>query len=155
MTDETMNLSQSERSLPVDTVAERWGDAVASGFTAIPNTLIQAQVKLGLTPTDIVVLLNLLVHWWHRDRLPFPRTSVIAKRTGLSPRTVQRVLANLQKKKLLKIIRDADQQSRFDLNGLKTALSELAVRDPWNRPHKIRTSEELQEKEAGMSLQNS
>ncbi len=148
------NVDQSEELLPVDTIAERWGDAVASGFTAVPNSLIRAQVGLGLTPNDIVVLLNILVHWWHSDRLPFPRTSVIAKRTGLSHRTVQRSLQTLQKKGLVVRIRGADQRSRCDLDGLQTALSRHAINDPWHRPNKVRAPGELRRTEAGEGLQN-
>lgn len=152
---ELENVDPSEELLPVDTIAERWGDAVASGFTVVPNSLIRAQVGLGLTPNDIVVLLNLLVHWWYRDRLPFPRTSVIAKRTGLSQRTVQRSLKTLRKKGLVVKIRGADQRSRFDLDGLRTALSRHAINDPWNRPNKIRAPGELRRTdEAGEGLQN-
>lgn len=148
------NAGHSEEWLPVDTIAERWGDAVASGFTVVPNSLIRAQVELGLTANDIVVLLNLLVHWWHRDRLPFPRTSVIAKRTGLSRRTVQRALKSLQKKGLVVKIRGADQRSRFDLDGLRTALSKHAINDPWHRPNTVRAPGELRRIEAGEGLQN-
>lgn len=148
------NFDQSEEPLPVDTIAERWGDAVASGFTAVPNSLIRAQVGLGLTPNDIVVVLNILVHWWSSDRLPFPRTSVIAKRTGLSQRTVQRSLKTLRKKGLVVRIRGANQPSRFDLDGLITALSWHAINDPWNRPNKVRAPGELPRTEAGEGLQN-
>ncbi len=147
------NFYQSEEPLPVDTIAERWGDAVASGFTVVPNSLIRAQVGLGLTPNDIVVLLNILVHWWHSDRLPFPRTSVIAKRTGLRQRTVQRSLKTLRKKGLVVKIRGADQRSRFDLDGLRTALSKHAINDPWHRPNKVRAPGELPRIEAGEGLQ--
>ena len=149
------NFDQSEELLPVDTIAERWGDAVASGFTAVPNSLIRAQVELGLTPNDIVVLLNLLVHWWYRDRLPFPRTSIIATRTGLSQRTVQRTLATLQRKGLVTKIRGADQRSRYELDGLRKALSSYAVMDPWNRPNLIRLAPgEPRRFEEGEGLQN-
>lgn len=148
------NAGQSEEFLPVDTIAERWGDAVASGFTVVPNSLIRAQAELGLTPNDIVVLLNLLVHWWHHDRLPFPRTNVIAKRTGLSQRTVQRALKSLQKNGLVVKIRGADQRSRFDLDGLRTALSKHAINDPWHRPNKVRAPGDLRRIEAGEGLQN-
>ena len=154
MDNEFEDAGQSEEALPVDTIAERWGDAVASGFTAVPNSLIRAQVGLGLTPNDIVVVLNILVHWWSSDRLPFPRTSVIAKRTGLSQRTIQRSLKTLQKKGLVVIIRGADKRSRFDLDGLRTALSRLAINDPWNRPNKVRAPGELRRTEAGEGLQN-
>ena len=147
--------NQFQEFSPVDTVAERWGDAVASGFTVVPNSLLRAQAKLGLTPNDVVVLLNLLTHWWHRDRLPFPRTSAIAKRSGLSDRTVQRSLKTLQGKGLVRKTRGADQRSHYDLDGLRKALSSYAMRDPWYRPNIIRPAPgETQRIEAGEGVQN-
>ena len=155
MHDELETDEQLEVMLPVDTVAERWGDAVASGFTVVPNSLIRAQAELGLTPNDVVVLLNLLTHWWHRDRLPFPRTSVIAKRSGLSNRTVQRSLKTLQHKGLVKKIRGADQRSRYELDGLRNALSSYAMMDLWYRPNLIWPAPgERQKIEEGEGVQN-
>ena len=146
---------QSEKLLPVDTVAGRWGDAVASGFTVVPNSLLRAQAVLGLTPNDVVVLLNLLTHWWHRDRLPFPRTSTIAKRSGLSNRTVQRSLKTLQRKGLVRKILGADQRSRYELDGLRKALSSYAMMDSWSRPNLIRPApREPQRIEEGEGVQN-
>ena len=140
MQDAVEIIDDFEELSPVDTVAERWGAAVASGFTVVPNSLLRAQSELGLTAVDVVVLLNLLVHWWHRDRLPFPRTNAIAKRTGLSNRTIQRSLKELQGKGLVRKLRGADDRTRYELDGLQKALSSYATRDPWYRPHLIRAT---------------
>ena len=56
------------------------------------------QRELGLDQTDMLVLLNLTSYWWFKDRPPFPRTNVIAKRMGVSSRTVQRALKKLEAK---------------------------------------------------------
>lgn len=74
------------------TVKEKWQGAVSesSGFVAIPMALLRLQTKLKLTATDMVVLTNLLAHWWDPARAVFPRSTTIAKRMGVTKRTVQR-----------------------------------------------------------------
>jgi DNA-binding transcriptional ArsR family regulator len=56
------------------------------------------QKELGLESLDLVVLLNMTSHWWFRHRPPFLRTNVIARRTGVSARTIQRVIRKLEEK---------------------------------------------------------
>lgn len=136
-----------DRFLPVDTVGERWGEACDAGFTPVPNELLRAQVKLGLSPTQLIVLLNLMLHWWHRDRMPYPRTSAIAKRSGLSARTVQRSLRELEEKELIlrcrartefKDARFEKKRAHYDLSGLRERLATLARGDRWYRPGVVR-----------------
>lgn len=73
-------------------VKDKWQGAVneASGFVAIPMSLLRLQSRFKLTATDMVVLTNLLAHWWDPARAVFPRSSTIAKRMGVTKRTVQR-----------------------------------------------------------------
>jgi DNA-binding transcriptional regulator YhcF (GntR family) len=145
--------------LPVDSIASRWGDAASAGFTPVPNTLMRAQAKLGLSPTEIVVLLNILLHWWERDRMPFPSTPAIAKRSGLSVRTVQRGLRSLEKKGLIGRVRARNEQNRnkrahYDLDGLRDALAKFAVSDVWHRPNIVRQALAGPERRARTGLQN-
>ena len=120
--------------LPVDTIAERWGPAVDAGFLAVPNILVRAQDKLGLTPNDLVVVLNIILHWWHRDRRPTPRSTAIAKRTGLGPRTVQRSLKKLERKGLISRVRVSRDRTEYNLEGLISQLAAEARSDVWYRP---------------------
>ena len=86
----------------VMTVTERWQGAVApgAGFVAVPMSLLRLQTQYGLTATDMMVLINLIAHWW--DARPvYPRTTTIAKRMGVTKRTVQRSLQALIKKGFL------------------------------------------------------
>ena len=50
---------------------------------------------------EVNVLLNLLVHWWEKDKFPYPSQKAIAYRIGVSTRTVQRIIKNLEKKNLI------------------------------------------------------
>ena len=113
-------------------VEDRWAGAVTdgrTGFTAVPDILIRSQSELGISAVGMVVLLNLLLHWWDNDGdWPYPRISTIARRMGTSRRTVERAVVDLESKGLLKRtagLEDNDGISirRFDLSGLVSALS--------------------------------
>lgn len=129
-------------------LADLWGDGIGAGFTAIPNALIRAQKRMGLTANDMVVLLNLLMHRWHDDSRPFPRPASIANRSGLGTRTIQRSLSHLAELGL--ITRQADrtkvetteaggqkfkrQRTRYDLTQLREKVEVFARHDIWYRP---------------------
>ncbi|MEM7637976.1 MAG: helix-turn-helix domain-containing protein [Pseudomonadota bacterium] len=117
---------------PERAIHARWGDLTDVGFTAVPNTLIQAQSALGLTSTDIVILLNFTLHWWDPDSHPYPRSNTIARRTGLSTRTVQRTIKSLEERGFIK--RFVDRGERFiDLTPLRDKLKEVAPAFAWQR----------------------
>ena len=142
-----------DEMLPVDTIAERWGPAVDAGFLAVPNILVRAQDKLGLTPNDLVVVLNIILHWWHRDRRPTPRSTAIAKRTGLGPRTVQRSLKKLERKGLISRVRVSRDRTEYNLEGLISQLAAEARSDVWYRPDLLGAAVAAG-KRAGAGLQN-
>lgn len=123
-----------EEPLPVDSIPDRWGDAVNAGFIAVPNVLVRAQAKLDLSPIDVVVILNIILHWWHRDRRPSPRSTAIAKRSGLGHRTVQRSLRRLESLGLIRRIRIAKDKTEYSLDGLIETLEFYAKQDVWYRP---------------------
>jgi Helix-turn-helix domain len=139
-------------ALPVDTIAERWGAAVDAGFVAVPNVLVRSQRTLGLSANDLVVVMNILMHWWHSDRLPTPRSTAIAKRTGLGLRTVQRSIKKLERKGLIARIRVARDKTQYNLDGLREKLAGEARGDIWYRPE-LRVGAAT-EKRAGAGHQN-
>ena len=59
-------------------ITDRWGRALDGGFQVIPNVLIRAQAHLGLDAIDLVVLLNMNMHWWKKGDFRFPRATIIA-----------------------------------------------------------------------------
>ena len=67
------------------------------GFTPIPSIILEKQEALGLDPVDLNIILQLAFHWRERERLPFPSKGSLAQRIGISPRTVQRRIAALEK----------------------------------------------------------
>src|SRR3954447_13452002 len=113
--------------------ARKWGDAAQAGFQILPDILLKQQNQLGLSATELVVLINLTMHWWYADRMPFPRSTTIARRMGLDVRTVQRAMNRLQTMGLIekKKVREEDfTLTVFDLAGLVQQLGLHARHDP-------------------------
>ena len=102
----------------------KWGDAIGagSGFVAVPVTLLRMQSKLGLTATDMMVLVNLLAHWWNPQAAVFPRTTTIAQRMNVNERTIQRSMKRLVRLGLAE--RGADEFGRrtYRFDGLVARL---------------------------------
>ena len=81
---------------------EKWGPMAGKvGFTMIPTTLLRGAARLQLDPPKFAIVLQLLEHWWERDRDPYPSKETIATRVKLSPRQVQRHIAVLEKEGLV------------------------------------------------------
>lgn len=128
-------------------IRQRWRGAVTSsetGFTAVPDVLIRSQGQLKLSSTEMVVLLNILLHWWREDEWPYPRVSAIGKRMGTSRRTVERAIRSLQEKGLVvhrksEVVRNGPAARRFDLSGLIDTLRSRV--EAWHGVSSDRVSE--------------
>jgi hypothetical protein len=111
-------------------VYEKWGEAARAGFQAVPDLLFKHQDSLQLNPTELVVLLNVLMHWWYRHQKPFPRPTTIARRMGSTVRTVQRAIAKLESEGLLVRQIGPNRVPVLDPEPLVQRLSEFAKTDP-------------------------
>lgn len=121
------------RSTAIDS---KWGGAILgglNGYQLVPDVLLRKQVDLKLDTTDVVILLNICMHWWESepDNLPHPRPVTIAKRMGVSTRTVERHIARLSSLGILEwkppeARPDSPSIRRFDLEGLRGLLEQLA-----------------------------
>ena len=110
-------------------VYAKYREAAVAGFQPVPDLLLKHQSTLGLSPTNLVVLLNVLLHWWYPEQKPFPRSTTIAKRMGVSPRAVQRSLQQLQHLGLLTRAKSVDGPTCLDPEPLVAKLEELAKGD--------------------------
>lgn len=109
-------------------VYAKYGEASIAGFQAVPDLLLKNQAILGLSATDLVVLLNVLMHWWYPSQKPFPRSTIISARMGVSPRTVQRSINELEKAGLLARVK-AEDRTYLDPAPLVARLTDLAKSD--------------------------
>ncbi len=122
-------------------VYAKYGEASVAGFQAVPDLLLKNQAALGLSPTDLVVLLNVLMHWWYPSKKPFPRSTTISKRMGITPRTVQRSTNQLEELGLLMRVKQGDR-TYLDPTPLVEKLAELAKSDADYQVRRVRRDED-------------
>lgn len=110
---------------------KKWGKAVMKlGFSILPSLIFRAQRRLGLNPTQLVILLQIADYWWDQGRKPYPSKATLGARVGLSPRHIQRIIAELEEAGLVKRIeRHARHRGKlsneYDLSGLVERLKQL------------------------------
>ncbi|SCX51915.1 Helix-turn-helix domain-containing protein [Nitrosospira sp. Nsp1] len=68
-----------------------------SGWLAFPSIILEKQHALGLTPMDINIILYLATYWWTADNKPHPSKTTIAEALDVTPRTIQRRIAVMEK----------------------------------------------------------
>jgi hypothetical protein len=115
----------SERKWGRETIAIR-------GFCLFPSLLLHAQARLKMTPVHLAIVLHLADFWWDADRKPWPSKATLARRVGLSPRHVQRQMAELEVMGLVKRYERANAlkgklSNQYDLSGLVARLKEIAI----------------------------
>ena len=112
---------------------QKWGNALLAGFQAVPNILVLEHKQMKLDPVDVLILLNLNMHWWSANDHPYPKASLIAERVGVTKRTIERRLKTLEKKKLIERLpvemRGRTPVRRFRLAGLVEELSKRAEKN--------------------------
>lgn len=112
----------------------KWGGAARAGFQLVPNVLFRFQRHLEVDSVDVVILLNLSLHWWGPSSLPFPSPGLIAKRMGVSRRTVERRLRALETRGFLKrlparyVVEGKPKVRSFEMSGLVEKLETAASR---------------------------
>lgn len=80
-----------------------WGKSVyGHGYTGIPSILIQGQRRLGITPTQMNIIIQLLDYWREPSRKPFPTKKELADRLGLTDKTIQNNIRALEKAGLIR-----------------------------------------------------
>lgn len=119
------------RGMPV---YAKYGEASRGGFQAVPDLLFKYQSELGVSATELVVLLNITMHRWSVEDRPFPSASTIAKRMGVNERTVQRSFRSLEKLSLVErhkvpATRHRGKRTEFNLEPLVRRLNDIAPRD--------------------------
>jgi len=118
--------------------SEKWGELANAGFQLLPDILLKKQKDLGLSSVDMMVLINICMHWWYEDKKPFPHTQRIADHMGVEVRTVQRSLKNLISRELLRkekvTVEGGQEQVVYNLSGLIKKLTPMALTDIGYRP---------------------
>jgi DNA-binding CsgD family transcriptional regulator len=117
---------------PTKETRGRWPQSVmAQGYNSIPTIMFWGQAKLGVTPEEFNVLLQIISHWWIPGKQPFLSKEDLAQRMSMHPRTAQIHIAKLEKKGLLRRVKRVRYKSGqapngFDLSGLVEKLEKMA-----------------------------
>lgn len=74
-----------------------WGQKVLShGYAGVPSLLIRNQKRLGLSTTQMCMVIQLLDYWFDKSRPPFPTKKQLADRIGINHKTVQKNMRELE-----------------------------------------------------------
>jgi DNA-binding HxlR family transcriptional regulator len=100
------------------------------GYTAVPNVLVRAQARLGISTTQFNIIVQLLSYWIDPKRPPFPTKKELAKRMSITPKTVQTNIAALERHGLIereqRVTPAGDYGSNtYRLDGLVAKLKSL------------------------------
>lgn len=115
-------------STAIGSVRSRLGVLVDHGYWPLPNLLMMHQAELELTSPQLNVLLNLMMHYHQRGRLPYPRTSTIAKRMGVTLGTVQRQLRSLKSRGFVDRVREIRKAPpSYDVRPTLRMLEKIAM----------------------------
>lgn len=110
---------------------KKWGVAVMKlGYCILPSVLLQAQARLLINAQQMIVLLQLVEHWWTADGKVYPSKDTLADRIGLTPKQIQRHIKVLEQKGLVqripRVIKGRGKTSNeYDLSGLVKKLKDI------------------------------
>ncbi|MGH6785347.1 MAG: helix-turn-helix domain-containing protein [Novosphingobium sp.] len=107
---------QKSEAANLRTNEKKWSKPLmAAGWNVIPNIVIEKQEALGLDALDMNIILHLSHYWWQPDNVPHPSVATIARAIQVTPRTVQKRIAALEKLGFLR-----REERRFTQNGSVT-----------------------------------
>lgn len=113
-------------------IEKKWGKPLtAAGWTAIPNVIFERAQAFPLEPLDIVIILNLAGYWWKAGNDPYPSKASLAAAIGVTPRTIQRRIAAMEKAGFIerierKTARGGNLTNQYSLTGLIKAAKPFA-----------------------------
>lgn len=108
-----------------------WGKQVVShGYAGIPSLLFRNQGRLGLSPMQMNIIVQLLDYWFDEARPPFPSKAVLAARMGVDKKTIQRNVKALEtagylKREQKKTAAGDWGSNTYHLNGLVEKIKSL------------------------------
>ncbi len=120
------------RELNQKNLIQKWTKPVyEKGWTALPMPLLDLPA-LGLRPLTFAVLVQLVSFWWLPAKKPFPSRTTLARRLGVSVRTVQRAIDELDELGLIQRLRrkrrdGGHASTEYDLSGLVERLGQVAA----------------------------
>lgn len=114
----------------------KWGKKLWSlGWVAIPAVVLKYQDDLKIDSVDLGLIMQLIRHWWYKDRDPFPSLAELGRCLKVSRSTVQRHLKKLCEMGYIKARKRIDSKhggqtsNSYELLGLAMAAERYADRE--------------------------
>lgn len=143
-----MNPDDEHTRTPDWSFQTKWSKDVAKlGFTAVPNALLIYTTKLKLKPTEFIVLVNIDSFRWDAYSEPWPSVETLAKRVGVSTKTVIRAITSLEEKGCISRIKRRNISNKYDFEPLKAKLLRYVRADKSRsgKGHLLALSEDMQD----------
>lgn len=120
------------------------------GYTAVPNILVRAQARLGISTTQFNILVQLLSYWIDPKRPPFPTKRELANRMNITVQTLRINVKALEDQGLVRRVQRTTAagdygSNAYHLDGLVARLKKL-VPDFDEERKERRAARELTEK---------
>jgi len=132
MTNETQQENQTVAEKRGKSSTERifGAEVISHGFTGVPNILVRAQSRLGISTTQFNIIVQLLSYWIDPTRPPFPPKRELAQRMSITQQTLRINIKALEDKGYISRIQQktaaGDYGSNiYRLDGLVAKIKEL------------------------------
>ena len=100
----------------INKLSTRWSkELIKGGWTGIPNIILERQNALRLTPIEFNLIIQIAKYWWEKGKAPYPSVQLLADNIGVTPRSIQRNLASLEKKGYI------EKKARYRASGGQTS----------------------------------
>lgn len=115
-------------------IVQIWGDILDEGFTSVPNILLRYRNNLEIKPQHLALIIDIMSFKWDSEN-PFPSYSTLARRAGVSERSIKRTTQDLEELNLLKRTPRFDKETGaqittvFDFRPLIKKLTEQIKKD--------------------------
>ena len=127
----TTNESNGKRPPKKSSTERIFGEKVVSqGYTGVPNILLRAQKRLGISATQFNIIIQLLSYWFDPGNPPCPPKRDLAQRMGITTQTLRVNIAALEERGFIrreqrKTAAGDYGSNRYHLDGLVKKLQEL------------------------------
>ena len=124
MTKKTATPKRTQAAKELRVNEQKWSKPLMdAGWTALPSVIIERQKALGLDATDMNIILHLVSYWWENDNKPHPSKKTVAEAIGVTPRTIQRRIAAMEKAGFIRreerrILGKGSLTNRYHFDGL-------------------------------------
>lgn len=106
---------------------KKWGYSTAQGgWTSVPNLLLKHSGRLNISPTELVILIQLMRFWWKEEDLPYPSISKTSEEMGVTRKTASKYFGLLKEKGYIRDIELPNGRIAYSLDGLIRTLDAIS-----------------------------